>query len=399
MSELINVQLNAVELTKNMDLLIGTDAVPKDYVDSLVTEQDTISKNYVDSQITNLIFDAPNNLNTFKDVADAINNNDKFSSDITTEIASEIVNRMQEDDLIKNQLDTEKADRIQLGDKLTTDLDTERNERMLENFEIKQDITKETQERNSEINDLQVSKFDKSLKFQKNDDGNFKVQETAYLYIGNNWRITTRDTNAEKRLFFEYTLDGLFWNVGTPYIRSAPSLIVTLDTIIPLGIAKRFYITVEINNHKYNLSTNANNQPSYLSENYPIGDSSNPYTGLPEEKTFSLQNIEGFDEDPVYIITNEINPNFGDFWYNVNDELTENPHNALFGNSIPAANWFILSNIILTSSYSFKANMRLISFGNKYIGYNSSNFIDSDSYVKSIMTNAENSLELTFTTV
>lgn len=455
MSDLINVQVNSVELNKDVNLLTENDAVPKTYVDSVISNQDSLTKTYVNQKIENLISNAPGALDTLNELAEAINDDANFGLTIATNIANERNDRISSDNTLTNNLNAEtdarvSADntltnnlneetdaRVSADDQLTAELNTEinsridsnnqltaelntetdsrisednqlrselimeRDARILKDLQIDETLNTEENTRMSETSTLQATKFDKSLKYIKNYDGNLKVENTAYLYIGNNWRITTRDTETEKRLFFEYTTDGLFWSAGTPYIRSTPSLVITLDTIIPQGIPKSFNITTNIGeNDNLSLVINQSNQPGYISNNYHIGNPDSIYTGFPDEKIFTLVSIEGLENEPIFKITNTVNSSFGNFWYNENNELVENPQNTFYSNIVPDKNWFSLSNIILTSSFTFKANIQLVGFNDKFLGFNDSgNFISQNSYAQSVLTNAENSLEFTFTVI
>ena len=71
----------------------------------------------------------------------------------------------------------------------------------------------------TQIGSLESNKFEKSDQYQKRADGNLAIGESSYLYIGDAWRIKANNIGAQKKLCFEYSIDGSNWSVGVPFIR------------------------------------------------------------------------------------------------------------------------------------------------------------------------------------
>ena len=73
-------------------------------------------------------------------------------------------------------------------------------------------------------NALDAAKLDKSESYFKDYNGYFRVASSAYLMIGDRWRISCNSGDSEqRRLVFEYRTivgDDNSWSVGVPFIQS-----------------------------------------------------------------------------------------------------------------------------------------------------------------------------------
>ena len=84
---------------------------------------------------------------------------------------------------------------------------------------LQSQIDLETSTRAAAVSGLETLKLDKSDKYSKDKDGFLTISETAYLYIGTNWRIAANNGATTKRLEFQYSNDGNVWALGIPFIR------------------------------------------------------------------------------------------------------------------------------------------------------------------------------------
>ena len=73
-------------------------------------------------------------------------------------------------------------------------------------------------------NALDAAKLDKSVSYYKDNNGYFRVASSAYLMIGDRWRISCNSGDSEqRRLVFEYRTivgDDNSFVVGVPFIQS-----------------------------------------------------------------------------------------------------------------------------------------------------------------------------------
>jgi hypothetical protein len=71
----------------------------------------------------------------------------------------------------------------------------------------------------------QTAKLDKSESYFKDYNGYFRVASSAYLMIGDRWRISCNSGDSEqRRLVFEYRTivgDDNSWSVGVPFIQNS----------------------------------------------------------------------------------------------------------------------------------------------------------------------------------
>lgn len=118
---------------------------------------------------------------------------------------------------------------------LTTSINSEIDERVsaisnVNNFfnsavnTLNADITGEFSRAFDAENALDVAKLDKSESYFKDYNGYFRVASSAYLMIGDRWRISCNSGDSEqRRLVFEYKIDVNDDNsfvVGVPFIQS-----------------------------------------------------------------------------------------------------------------------------------------------------------------------------------
>jgi hypothetical protein len=69
---------------------------------------------------------------------------------------------------------------------------------------------------------VEATKFDKSDKYSKGDDGSFTVADQSYLYIGPYWRIVANSQNEYDSLTFEHQSKPGTWLAGLPIIKRKP---------------------------------------------------------------------------------------------------------------------------------------------------------------------------------
>ena len=158
-----DIIVNGIEINKNSDLF---------------TQKDAVTKSYVDYKVAALIDSAPQVLDTLNELSNALGGDANFSTTISTQLSN-----------IQKELDI---------------------------------ITQKIEDQKNSF-DLQLqNKLDSGDKYLKNTDGNFKINDNSYLYLGDSWRITANNSTLTKRLEFQYSQDGgLTWTVGFPFIRSS----------------------------------------------------------------------------------------------------------------------------------------------------------------------------------
>ena len=103
---------------------------------------------------------------------------------------------------------------------LTTAIGGENNERVAAVASLTTSINDAVVSHTTLISSARAAKLDRSNKYSKRYDSNFAVAENeAYLYIGEGWRIAASNSNNRKKLTFEYSVDGLDWKLGLPFIK------------------------------------------------------------------------------------------------------------------------------------------------------------------------------------
>ena len=394
---------------------VNSITIYKDY--TTFVDNDAVTKSYVDTKFTDLIDAAPGALDTLNELAAALNNDASFSATVTNNIATETTARTAADAVLQTNIDNEETARTNADITLQSNIDSEAAQRLLaDNNEatarvdadtalqgnidseetarlaadqllqsnidseelsrinadniLQQNIDNENNSRLVSENFLNEKKVDKSNNYRKRTDGNFNIEEIAYLYIGNHWRIAASNIDTEKRLMFEFTEDGEYWYTGTPYIRSTPSINTTLNDIIPnTGVSRVNIYTIFKSGIDLYLTIDGDNIPRYTDI-----DSVN----IPEEEM--VFNIEYVD-DRVYNISNSVYENFSSRWYN-SDNILE---------TVPIPNIFTLTNITFISPYSFRSHIKI---NNQYLGYGNS--INEEYYSNSVLTSSEYALEFYF---
>jgi len=119
---------------------------------------------------------------------------------------------------------------------LTTSINSEIDERVSAINNVRSDLSSAVNTLNSSIsgentrafdaeNALDAAKLDKSESYFKDYNGYFRVASSAYLMIGDRWRISCNSGDSEqRRLVFEYRTivgDDNSWSVGVPFIQNS----------------------------------------------------------------------------------------------------------------------------------------------------------------------------------
>ena len=99
----------------------------------------------------------------------------------------------------------------------------EKTNRSTTDSELSTTIDTEKSERKTAISTLDSNKLAKSTQYSGGTSENFKINNDAYLYIGNLWRITANTNGASKKLEFQYSSSGLDkdFKTAVPFIRHA----------------------------------------------------------------------------------------------------------------------------------------------------------------------------------
>lgn len=228
------------------------------------------TKWYVDDRLDAIVSAAPSTLDTLKEIADFLGTSDTVTN-MMTRFSDESDARALLSDALHQEIDDVEGRVTLVSDKLTTEvsrvesniaslsgaLHTEIEDVEALVLDVSADLVTEVSrvevniatlsnnvntQINTQINGLTDSvsndlfgKLDTSVgKYQKNSDGYFQVDElsagvtasteftvntTAYLYIGDFWRIAA-DNTGKKQLNFEYDAagDGNF-KVGIPFCK------------------------------------------------------------------------------------------------------------------------------------------------------------------------------------
>ena len=86
--------------------------------------------------------------------------------------------------------------------------------------EYKALINDESEARVAAVGILAQNKMDNSPNFSSGgSEGNPKVTEGSYMYIGDSWRIYANNAGSKKKLEFQYASDGVNFKVAVPFIR------------------------------------------------------------------------------------------------------------------------------------------------------------------------------------
>ena len=221
------------------------------------------TKWYVDAQLDAIVSAAPSALDTLKEIADFIGTEDTATTMLSRFTAAETARASlssalhTEIDAVEGRVDsvsaklTSEISRVEsnmddLSAALHTEIDSvealaldvsadlvseivrvESNIATLSN-NVTTQIAGEIKELSDQVSNDLSGKLDTSDEYQKRGDGHFQVNElserdtvnettTAYLYIGDFWRIAA-DNNGKKQLNFEYN-DGNGFKVGIPFCK------------------------------------------------------------------------------------------------------------------------------------------------------------------------------------
>jgi hypothetical protein len=200
---------------------------------------DAVSKAYVDGKFTQLVDGAPSILDTLKEISDALGNDNNLAATLTSQISNvqsaltqEVADRSSADGAHDNRLYAlEKAlDKEQ--DKRATADSAHDNSISLLNSAVSQEQTDRTAADSTlsvalaaetdRALAVEATKFDKSDKYSKGDDGSFTVADQSYLYIGPYWRIVANSQNEYDSLTFEHQSKPGTWLAGLPIIKRKP---------------------------------------------------------------------------------------------------------------------------------------------------------------------------------
>ena len=234
MSNFADLQVNGIEINKDLTTFQTKDAVTKEYVDS---------------KITDLVDMAPAALDTLNELAAALGDDENFATSVTnnftttnatvtTEVADRIAGdaaestaRAAADVSLQTNIDAEAATRGAADTTLQTNIDDEAATRGAADTALQVNIDAEATTRaaadaalqtniDTSYNSLNTAKLDKSDEYCKRDDDHFQIKEMSYLYIGDAWRIAANNMGGQQKLQFEYSEDsGVTWAIGIPFIR------------------------------------------------------------------------------------------------------------------------------------------------------------------------------------
>ena len=242
--ELADMQLRSLEVAKTP--VTDFDVAIKSYVDSKFNT----AVNSATTAVSDLIADAPEQLNTLKEIATALGDNANLatvltqpianvSASVTTEAtnrssadATEKTERVAADDLLRTSVSNEETARYdadqKLDGKITTEATarfnadtTERNDRVAADAALHEKFDDEKVIVDGALQSLAQNKFDVSPYYSGGSESPLKISPDSHLYIGNLWRITANSVGGYKRLEFQYSPDGLEANFKTavPFIR------------------------------------------------------------------------------------------------------------------------------------------------------------------------------------
>lgn len=206
---LADMQLKSLEVSRTP--VSAFDVAIKSYVDTRYNEAVSESK----TAIAELVDNAPEQLNTLREISTALGNNADLSgvllasiSSVQASVTTEVANRVA-------AVSAEAADR-------NTAIGVETAARLASEQLIKTSVTDESAARVAAVNDLAQQKLDVSPFYSGGSESPFKISESSYLYIGELWRIRANNAGAAKRLEFQYSPDGLEENFKTavPFIRA-----------------------------------------------------------------------------------------------------------------------------------------------------------------------------------
>ena len=252
MSNFADLQVNGIEINKDLTTFQTKDAVTKEYVDS---------------KITDLVDMAPAALDTLNELAAALGDDENFATSVTnnftttnatvttevadriagdaaestaraaadvslqTNIDAEAATRGAADTTLQTNIDDEAATRGAADTTLQTNIDDEAATRGAADTALQVNIDDEATTRaaadaalqtniDTSYNSLNTAKLDKSDEYCKRDDDHFQIKEMSYLYIGDAWRIAANNMGGQQKLQFEYSEDsGVTWAIGIPFIR------------------------------------------------------------------------------------------------------------------------------------------------------------------------------------
>jgi hypothetical protein len=200
---------------------------------------DAVSKAYVDGKFTELVDGAPSILDTLKEISDALGNDNNLAATLTSQISNvqsaltqEVADRSSADGAHDNRLyaleyaldkeydkrataDTAHDNSISL---LNSAVSQEQTDRAAADSTLSVALATETDRAVA----AEATKFDKSDKYSKGDDGSFTVADQSYLYIGPYWRIVANSQNEYDSLTFEHQSKPGTWSAGLPIIKRKP---------------------------------------------------------------------------------------------------------------------------------------------------------------------------------
>jgi hypothetical protein len=204
-----------------------------------------VPKVYVDNKISDLINGAPEQLDTLKEIADALNNDPNLGATLIQQITTESSERIAADGQLQSNLNNETINRSAADIQLQLNIDSEvsaridalnaeANARANDVSQLQLNIDSEVSARvdalnaeaNARANDISIldnSKLNKAGDIMSglliaNNSIKVNIKESSYLYIGNNWRIN--GSNDGKSLIFEYSSTGNNpWTTAVPFIQ------------------------------------------------------------------------------------------------------------------------------------------------------------------------------------
>jgi len=263
----------SVMTTDERDLLAGMQLSYLEVAKTPVSAFDVAIKSYVDSKfdtavgsataaVTALIDSAPAQLDTLKEIADALGNDANLASTLTNQIGTtnaaittEVGARSSADTLLEQKITAEanlriaadatevvardaailvESDRAKAVEEAVdlvliahstahTNASVERaaevTARTAAVASLRTDLNNEVFARGNAITDLTNNKFDKSIHYSGGTTP-LKIAADSYLYIGDLWRIRANNTGV-KRLEFQYSASGMDadFKTAVPFVR------------------------------------------------------------------------------------------------------------------------------------------------------------------------------------
>jgi hypothetical protein len=208
-------------------------------VTEMIPEQDNelASKRYVDSTISGLVDGAVGSLDTLKELALSLNDNEDMASSLVKSVAEaktslelEMVKSREEEEKIKSMLAEERVRAQDKERRLSEALDEEKKRAMEESSNTRSLLAEEVVRAKEFEKRLEDSKFPKSVglvpKYSVHEPtGNLQIAQDAYLMVGTRWRMSANtEYNDHKRFVFEYKArvnDETSWQVAIPFIAAA----------------------------------------------------------------------------------------------------------------------------------------------------------------------------------